>query len=114
MLRSYRAQLTAIHGWGTQQPADLSVIGQSAAPPTQAVRQLGGTFGVALAIASLGISGAIDAGFDRIWWIVMIGGLATSALVLPMRTSSAHVHVAVAVVASPALTVPPGSPAEPP
>ena len=27
-LRSYRAQLTAIHRWGLEQPADLSVIGQ--------------------------------------------------------------------------------------
>ena len=29
-LRSYRAQLKAIHRWGLQQPADLSVIRQSA------------------------------------------------------------------------------------
>ena len=35
---------------------------------------------------------AVD-GFDPIWWIVVVGGLATSALVLPMRTSTARHHV---------------------
>ena len=58
----------------------------------QAVRQLGGTFGVALAIALIGAPSSLDdalASFDRVWWIIVIGGLATSALVVPMRTRAA-------------------------
>jgi EmrB/QacA subfamily drug resistance transporter len=66
-------------------PPGRAGVGGAAA---QAVRQFGGTFGVALTIAFLGTAGAIINGFDRIWWIVVIGGLATSALVLPMRTST--------------------------
>jgi EmrB/QacA subfamily drug resistance transporter len=58
----------------------------------QAVRQFGGTFGVALTIAFLATAGAVVA-YDQIWWIIVIGGLATSALVLPMRTSRANRHV---------------------
>lgn len=58
----------------------------------QAVRQLGGTFGVALAIAFLGaptdLADAL-AGYDRIWWLIVAGGLLTSLLVLPMRTRTA-------------------------
>ena len=65
----------------------------SAAPPLQAVRQFGGTFGVALTIAFLATSGAVVDAYDRIWWIVVAGGLGTSALVLPMRTSKANRHV---------------------
>lgn len=56
----------------------------------QAIRQFGGTFGVALTIAFLGTStdfAATLAGYDRIWWLIVIGGLITSALVLPMRTT---------------------------
>lgn len=57
----------------------------------QAVRQLGGTFGVALAIAFLGaptdLADAL-AGYDRIWWLIVVGGLLTSLLVLPMRTGA--------------------------
>lgn len=53
---------------------------------TQAVRQFGGTFGVALTIALLGTTTVGVDTFDGIWWIIVIGGLATSALVLPMRT----------------------------
>ncbi|MEY2468777.1 MAG: hypothetical protein QOF21_1475 [Actinomycetota bacterium] len=52
----------------------------------QAGRQFGGTVGVALTIALLG-TGGVDtlARFDRIWWLLVIGGLATSVLVLPTR-----------------------------
>ena len=54
----------------------------------QAVRQFGGTFGVALTIALLG-HGGVDTldRFDRIWWVIIIGGLATSVLVLPTRAA---------------------------
>jgi EmrB/QacA subfamily drug resistance transporter len=50
----------------------------------QAGRQLGGTFGVALAVAFIGVplsQAEALAAFDRVWWIIVIGGLATSALV---------------------------------
>ncbi|MEY2472470.1 MAG: hypothetical protein QOK28_1799 [Actinomycetota bacterium] len=50
----------------------------------QAVRQFGGTFGVALTIALLGHTGSLDR-FDRIWWMIVIGGVGTSLLVLPTR-----------------------------
>jgi EmrB/QacA subfamily drug resistance transporter len=70
-------------------PTGRAGVGGAAA---QAVRQFGGTFGVALTIAFLGTSAVID-GFDPIWWIVVAGGLATSALVLPMHTSKADRHV---------------------
>lgn len=55
----------------------------------QAGRQFGGTFGVALTIAllasSTGPASALVA-FDRIWWVIAIGGVLTSLLVLPTRT----------------------------
>ena len=55
----------------------------------QAIRQFGGTFGVALTIAFLGVRAGGDplAAFDRVWWLIVAGGLATSLLVLPMRTA---------------------------
>lgn len=77
----------------------LSSVVAQALPPNrigiggaslQAVRQFGGTFGVALAIALVGTPAGLDAavaGFDRVWWVIVAGGLATSALVVPMRTS---------------------------
>jgi EmrB/QacA subfamily drug resistance transporter len=71
-------------------PAGRAGVGGAVA---QAVRQFGGTFGVALTIAFLGASGAVIDGFDPIWWTVVSGGLATSALVIPMHTSKAHRHV---------------------
>ena len=67
-------------------PPGRAGVGGAAA---QAVRQFGGTFGVALTVAFLGAAGAVIDGFDPIWWLVVVGGLATSALVLPMRTSTA-------------------------
>lgn len=56
----------------------------------QAVRQFGGTFGVALTIAFLGTSAGLAdtlVAYDRIWLLIVGGGLATSVLVLPMRTA---------------------------
>jgi EmrB/QacA subfamily drug resistance transporter len=53
----------------------------------QAVRQFGGTLGVALTIALLGQpAGLADAliRFDRIWWLIVLGGLGTSLLCLPI------------------------------
>ena len=72
-------------------PSGRAGVGGAAA---QAVRQFGGTFGVALTIAFLGASDAVIDGFDLIWWMIVVGGLATSALVLPMRTARAERPVA--------------------
>lgn len=56
----------------------------------QAGRQLGGTFGVALTIAFLaapaGLAASVGA-YDRVWWVIVVGGIATSLLVLPLRTA---------------------------
>jgi EmrB/QacA subfamily drug resistance transporter len=77
----------------------LSSVVAQALPPgragvggavAQAVRQFGGTFGVALTIALLGTAGAGAGVYDRIWWLVLTGGLATSLLVLPLRTATAQ------------------------
>ena len=66
----------------------------------QAGRQFGATFGVALTIALLGHGGVgAFARFDRIWWVIVIGGVATSALVLPTRAAAS---VAVAATSDPA------------
>jgi EmrB/QacA subfamily drug resistance transporter len=53
----------------------------------QAVRQFGGTFGVALTIAFLG-AGATLAAFDRIWWLIVAGGVLTAAVGLRLRTGA--------------------------
>ncbi len=54
----------------------------------QAGRQFGGTFGVAITIAVLAGAAAGDplASFDRLWWLIAAGGVATAALVSPMQT----------------------------
>jgi EmrB/QacA subfamily drug resistance transporter len=76
----------------------LSSVVAQALPPNrigiggaalQAGRQLAGTFGVAVTIAFLGAptdTADLLAGFDRIWWLIVAGGLVTSLMVLPMRT----------------------------
>ncbi|MEP6299348.1 MAG: DHA2 family efflux MFS transporter permease subunit [Ilumatobacter sp.] len=67
-------------------PANRIGVGGAA---LQAVRQFGGTFGVAITIALLadpgGLAGALAA-FDKIWWIVVAGGLLVTASSLPLRT----------------------------
>lgn len=78
-------------------PQLSSVVAQSLPPnrigvggaALQAVRQFGGTFGVALTIAFLGTPADLleaVANFDRIWWIIIGGGLATTVLSLPLST----------------------------
>lgn len=56
---------------------------------TQAVRQFGATFGVAITLAMLGQSVALDdrlIRFDRIWWVLAVGGLITTLMALPLST----------------------------
>ncbi len=79
----------------------LSSVVAQALPPNrigvggaalQSIRQFGGTFGVALTIAfltSAATSGQALAGFDKIWWTIVVGGLATTALSLPLVTRPA-------------------------
>jgi EmrB/QacA subfamily drug resistance transporter len=81
-------------------PQLSSVVGQ-ALPPNrlgvggavnQAIRQFAGTIGVALTIGLVaGASGQSDAleRFDRVWWVLVIGGVGTCALSLPLRTRPA-------------------------
>jgi EmrB/QacA subfamily drug resistance transporter len=81
-------------------PQLSSVIGQAlpqnrlgvGGAANQAVRQFGGTFGVALAVAFVGQpAGLADAltRFDRVWWLLVVGALATSIASLPLRTRAA-------------------------
>lgn len=56
---------------------------------TQAIRQFGGSFGVAVTVALIGsTTGATDAlaGFDRVWWFTIATGLLAAGAALPMRT----------------------------
>ena len=55
----------------------------------QAVRQFGGTLGVAVTIALVSPVAApadVLADFDRVWLIIVAGGLLTAAVSLPLRT----------------------------
>ena len=56
---------------------------------TQAVRQFGGSLGVALTITLLGAATEtldLVAGFNRIWWLVVVGGIVTTLCALPLQT----------------------------
>lgn len=56
---------------------------------TQAIRQFGGSFGVAVTVALVGTStGATDelSSFDRVWWFTIATGLLAAGAALPMRT----------------------------
>jgi len=69
-------------------PADRIGVGGAT---TQAVRQFGGSLGVAMAIAFVGKATARDevlAGFDRIWILVVAGGVATTLFSLALRRNS--------------------------
>jgi hypothetical protein len=80
-------------------PQLSSVIGQSLPPNrfgvggavNQALRQLGGTLGVAVTVGiTSGATGIDDAlgRFDRIWWIIVAGGVLTTVLSIPLRTAA--------------------------
>jgi EmrB/QacA subfamily drug resistance transporter len=92
-------------------PQLSSVVGQALPPDrlgvggavNQAVRQFGGTVGVALTIAlTAGAAGVVDAltRFDRVWWVLVIGGVATSLLSIPLRTRRAASPEAGALLAA--------------
>jgi MFS family permease len=78
-------------------PQLSSVVAQSLPPDrlgvgggaNQAIRQFGGTLGVALTIAFVaGATSLAEAlsGFDLVWWLLIVGGLVTSLLALPLVT----------------------------
>jgi EmrB/QacA subfamily drug resistance transporter len=89
-------------------PQLSSVVGQSLPPNrlgvggavNQALRQFGGTLGVALSVGltsqAAGLGDAL-ARFDRVWWLIIAGGVVTSLLSLPLRTR-AQVEVAASAV----------------
>ena len=59
---------------------------------TQAIRQFGGSLGVAMTIAFLGKAtgrAEVLAAFDHIWIVVIAGGIATTLFSLPLRTKHA-------------------------
>lgn len=68
-------------------PSNRTAVGGAV---TQAVRQFAASFGVALTIALVGTATGITdrlAGFDRLWWLVAIGGIVTSLCGLQLQTA---------------------------
>jgi EmrB/QacA subfamily drug resistance transporter len=87
-------------------PQLSSVVAQSLPPnrlgvgggSNQAIRQFGGTLGVALTIAFVAAPGSLDealSDFDLVWWLLIVGGLLTSALALPLVTQRTPVQSSV-------------------
>lgn len=77
-------QLTSIAAQSL--PANRAGVGGAV---SQAIRQFGGTLGVALTLAFVAAPEGIDdalARFDRVWALLVVGGLATTILCLPLRT----------------------------
>ena len=81
-------------------PPDERAVGSAV---NQAIRQFGATFGVALTVALLGTYGAADAmdHFQRVWWMLLLSGVLTSAaaLALPRRAVPRAVVLEPAAVA---------------
>lgn len=78
-------------------PQLSSVVAQSLPPnrlgvgggSNQAIRQFGGTLGVALTIAFIAAPASLAEAlshFDLVWWLLIVGGLLTSALSIPLAT----------------------------
>jgi EmrB/QacA subfamily drug resistance transporter len=78
-------------------PQLQSVVGQALPPDrlgvggavNQALRQFAGTAGVALTVGFVAAATDLDSAlraFDRIWWILIIGGLGTALCAVPLRT----------------------------
>ncbi len=81
-------------------PQLSSVVAQSL-PPTrfgvgsathQAARQFAGTIGVALTIGFVSAPASLQEGlqnFDRVWMLMILGGIGTALLSLPLATQRA-------------------------
>ncbi len=78
-------------------PQLSSVVAQSLPPnrlgvgggSNQAIRQFGGTLGVAMTVAFVAAPASLAealSNFDLVWWLLIIGGLLTSLLSLPLVT----------------------------
>jgi EmrB/QacA subfamily drug resistance transporter len=78
-------------------PQLSSVVAQSLPPnrlgvgggTNQAIRQFGGTLGVALTIAFIATPTSLAEAlshFDLVWWLLIVGGVLTSALSIPLMT----------------------------
>lgn len=81
-------------------PQLQSVVGQALPPDrlgvggavNQALRQFAGTAGVALTVGFVAAATDLDSAlraFDRIWWILILGGLGTALCAAPLRTRPA-------------------------
>lgn len=79
-------------------PQQSSVVAQAIPPnrlgvgsgANQAIRQFGGTFGVALTIALIGIPESLAEAvshFERIWWLMIAGGVVSALLSSRLRTA---------------------------
>ncbi len=76
----------------------LSSVVAQALPPNrlgvgggvnQAIRQFGGTLGVALTIAFISRPESLAEAvrnFDRVWWLLVLGGVASTLLSIPLST----------------------------
>jgi MFS family permease len=92
----------AVHGLAPNRFAVGSAVNQT-------VRQLGAVLGVSLVIALLGSpdpSELLDA-FDRVFWLLVAGGVATAAFSLAIDTKPRQVLVTAPTPAEPALAVGP-------
>ena len=78
-------------------PQLSSVVAQSLPPnrlgvgggSNQAIRQFGGTLGVALTIAFIAAPESLGdalSNFDLVWWLLIVGGVLTSLLSIPLVT----------------------------
>lgn len=85
-------------------PQLSSVVAQSLPPNrlgvgggvNQAIRQFGGTLGVALTIAFIGrpqSPAAALSNFDRVWFLLVIGGITTTLASIPLATRRSPVAV---------------------
>ena len=97
-------------------PQHASVVAQSLPPnrlgvggaANQALRQFGGTFGVALTIGFLGQPASLEQAltrFDQVWWLLVAGGLLSALLASRLRTRPVALDVAPPEADAPAIAV---------
>jgi EmrB/QacA subfamily drug resistance transporter len=93
-------------------PQLSSVVAQSLPPNrfgvgggvNQAIRQFAGTLGVALTIAFVAASNSLDSAltnFDKVWWLLIVGGVSTSGLSFALRTRPTVATLAPVSLAAP-------------
>lgn len=98
-------------------PQLSSVVGQALPPDrlgvggavNQALRQFAGTAGVALTIGLTATAVDLDsavAAFDRVWWVLLTGGVLTTVCAVPLRTGARDMLLAPAAAGPNATTSP--------